>query len=172
MSAFGLTETGASEKLGQLEGERFMAALAWLQETGFSIWLRESSWAIFAVLILHTLGMGFLVGTGAAIGLRGLGVARTISMAMFARFLPLIWAALALAVVSGVLLVIGYPAKALTNPLFYAKLVILAAAFELSRRMLRHPPSAALAAASLTLWAAGLTAGKFLAYTHKMLLVY
>jgi len=161
-----------------------MEWLRWLQDTAFSTWIRESSWAIFTFLILHTLSMGFLVGTAGAINLRALGVARQIPLARLSGFLPIMAWAGGLAIVSGVLLVAGYPAKALTNVLFYVKLAVLVAAtaltlYEANRLFLdpgldRSPTGRmrALAAFTLLLWIAAVPAGKFLAYTHKMLLVY
>jgi hypothetical protein len=145
--------------------------LRWVQDSGFATWLRESSWALFACLILHTLGMGFLVGTGLAVDGRVLGLARRIPLEALRRLWPVMGWALALAIFSGVLLVVAYPAKALTNPLFYVKLAILTAAILITRRVMRTPV-AWLAALAVPLWLAGLTLGKFLAYTHKILLVY
>ena len=46
--------------------------------------------------------------------------------------------------VSGVLLLVAYPTKALTNPLFYFKLTLIAVAFTLAlriRRRLREVPA-------------------------------
>lgn len=152
-----------------------MEQIAWVQDSGFATWVRESSWAIFAALIVHTLSMGLLVGTGLAIDARVLGIGRRIPLTGLRQVRPLMAWALPFVAASGLVLVIGYPAKALTNPLFYAKLAILAAAFGITWALARpdlRPRARGLAALSLPLWAAGLTAGKFLAYTHKMLLVY
>jgi hypothetical protein len=146
--------------------------IAWVQDSGFATWVRESSWAIFAALIVHTLSMGLLVGTGLAISARVLGAARRVPLAALHRLLPVMGWALPLVVLSGLVLVIGYPAKALTNPLFYAKLLMLLAAGWLTWRIARAEPRKSAAALALLLWVAGVTAGRFLAYTHKMLLVY
>jgi hypothetical protein len=162
-----------------------MQFLVWLQDTDFSTWTRESDWALFAFLIVHTIGMGFLVGTGIVMDLRVLGVGQRIPLSLFKRFLPLMVCGLITAILSGILLVISYPAKALTNPLFYIKLTIVTTALLLTRTLARRlfassqfdsqrAPSWARAIAMLCmlLWIAGLTSGKFLAYTNKMLLVY
>jgi len=49
----------------------------WIETTALSVWVRESPslWAFPFVLILHTVGMGFLVGTNIALDLRVLGFA-------------------------------------------------------------------------------------------------
>ncbi len=162
-----------------------MAFLLWLQDSAFSTWTRESDWALFAFLIVHTIGMGFLVGTGIAVDLRLLGIAPRVPLPALTRFMPIIGYGLIAAIASGILLVISYPAKALTNPLFYIKLAVLTTALLLTRALVRRvsvdacldsvaPPtrSRVIAIVCLFLWIGGLTAGKFLAYTNKMLLVY
>jgi hypothetical protein len=155
--------------------------IAWVQDSAFGAWIRESSWALFACLIAHTLGMGFLAGTALAIDARVLGVGRRIPLAALSGLRPVMASALAVAVVSGVLLVVGYPAKALTNPVFYAKLSLVAVAlwltWTLDRRLLRTGADAApawakaAAGAGLVLWAGAIVLGRLLAYTHSILLV-
>ena len=152
-----------------------METLRWMQDSGIATWIRESSWAIFASLILHTLGMGFLVGTSLMVAGRVLGLARGVPLHALARLRPVLGWSLALAIASGAMLVVGYPAKALTNPFFYAKLALAALALLVTLRLVRGdaPSWGRLAAAlSIPLWLAALTLGRFLAYTHKILLVY
>jgi hypothetical protein len=155
---------------------------AWIENSALASWVRgesiESTYVFPVVVTLHTIGMGFLAGGGAAIDLRILGVARHIPLPLMARFLPLLWLAFAVNAVSGILLLIAYPTKALTNPVFYVKLCLIALAVALVYRIgalvLRkasdHEPVGAnarmLAAASLVSWIALITAGRLLAYTH------
>lgn len=160
-----------------------MDLFAAIEGSPLSVWVREDLWAFPALLILHAIGMAFLAGGGVAVALRVLGVANGVPMRLFAGFFPAMWAGFALALVSGVLLLIAYPAKAMTNWVFALKFVLLAAAALLVRQMARQVfpaagaggplPSGArrLAAASLLCWAAAIFAGRFLAYTHNMLLV-
>jgi hypothetical protein len=162
-----------------------MHLLRALQDSAFSTWMRESDWAIFAFLIFHTLGMGVLVGTGVIVNLRILGAVPQLPLQRLARLIPLMWLGLAVAICSGVLLVIGYPAKALTNPWFYVKLTLLASAIAITRLFAKRlftdsladgsvaPQWARLAAIVCTvLWLCGLSAGKFLPYTNRVLLLY
>jgi hypothetical protein len=162
-----------------------MNFLVLIQDSSLSTWIRESDWALFALLIVHTIGMAFLVGTSISMMLRILGIATQVPFNLFIRFIPLTTYGLVAAILSGVLLVVGYPAKALTNPVFYFKLVVLAIAFALTRKVMRklfsetdaHSQPVAsrtrlTAALCLLLWVVGVTAGKFLAYTNTMLLVY
>src|SRR5262245_44656768 len=100
-----------------------------IERSGLSTWLRESDalYAFPGVLILHTLGMAMLVGVGVAVSLRLLGVARTVPLTAMKSFMPYAWIGFAMNAFSGVLLLIAYPAKALTNPIFYVKLVLVSA---------------------------------------------
>lgn len=161
--------------------------LIWLEATALSIWVRESI-SVFAfpmILAYHTIGLGFLVGLNAAIDLRILGVARGVPLAKMRSFLPIAWAGFWLNVVSGLLLFMAYPTKALFNPLFYIKLALVTAAVLLLRRIsqtvFRDPEFQEtaipqnlrrLAIASLACWALTIAAGRFLAYTYTYLTAY
>lgn len=160
-----------------------MEVLSWIQNTSFSTWSRESSWALFAYLIVHTIAMGFLVGSGLVIALRVLGLAKSAPLSAFRRLLPFMVVILCVVIVSGLLLLISYPAKHLTNWVFYLKLSLLTAALLLTRRIgkrvladtrLDHEAAPGwargAAIACLFLWPLGLTAGKFLEYTNHILL--
>jgi hypothetical protein len=160
-----------------------MDFFAWLERTPLSIYMREDFYAYFIVLIFHSLGMAFLVGGGLAVSLRAAGVAKQAPLEKFRGFFPVMWVGLAMAVVSGVLLVVGYPAKALTNPIFPLKFVFLIGAgvliWLMAKRLFpiaaRGEPlpdwSRALAIGALVLWLAGVAAGKLLLYTYSILLV-
>lgn len=158
----------------------FDAFLIWLESTGLSIWLREDP-SIFVfpmILAVHTIGLGLLAGLNAALDLRLLGAARQIPVMEFRRFLPMMWLGLWLNVVSGVLLLIAYPTKALTNPVFYLKLGLIALALAILQAIrrrafgLRNASRSVrpLAAASLACWAGTIAAGRLLAYTYTRLM--
>jgi hypothetical protein len=155
--------------------------LLWLESTAFSVWMREST-SLFAfpgILAVHTVGLGFIAGLNAALDLRLLGVAARIPTVTFERFLPMMWLGLWLNVLSGIALVIGYPTKALTNPVFYLKLSFIAAALVILKHVRRRlsaetMPSRELrmlAAASLACWAGAIVGGRLLAYTYTRLTV-
>jgi len=159
-----------------------MDALRWIEGTQLSAFVREDFYAYFVLLIFHALGMAFLVGGGIAISLRVLGVASGARLDRFAVFLPVMWIGAAMAAVSGVGLLLGYPAKALTNWIFALKFACLVAAALIAGRMARELfPAAArgealaargrwMAAAALVLWFGGVACGKLLLYTNTMLL--
>jgi hypothetical protein len=159
--------------------------LAWVESTPLSQWVvgSDSIFAFPGILTFHAIGMGFAVGINAALDLRILGVAPGIPIAEMRRFVPVLWFGFWLNAVSGVLLMIGYPTKALTNPVFYLKLTLIAIGMVLfvriSRRVFRdEPPSGPssmqpavrrLAIISLVCWTAAITAGRLLAYTYTRL---
>jgi hypothetical protein len=155
---------------------------AWIEHSALSDWIRGSDCicAFPAIVTLHNIGMAFLAGCGIAIDLRIIGFAQGIPLKPLARLLPLMWAAFAVNATTGVLLLIAYPTKALTNPLFYIKLTLVAVALTLvylvARDVLRGAtpvgkPLATkakmLAGASLAAWLVLIAAGRYLAYTHK-----
>lgn len=161
------------------------AYLLWLEKTSFSVWMRESPslLAFPAILSAHTVGMGLVAGINGAFALRILGVGAGIPVKELKRFVPFMWFGFWLNFVSGVALLIAYPTKAVTNPVFYLKLSFIAAAMVLfmaiNRRLFRTPVShnpagsgsvTRLAAASLVCWTGAITAGRLLAYTYTRLL--
>src|SRR5690242_15221181 len=157
--------------------------LVWIESTALSQWIVGSLFAFPVILTLHAIGMGFAAGLGAMIALRILGVARHVPLSELRRFLPVLWAGFWLNAASGVLLLIGYPTKALTNPVFYLKLTLIAIAMVLvkriSGRLIRDADQGEstvistglrrLAMVSLACWAGAVTAGRLLAYTYTRL---
>lgn len=145
--------------------------------TAFSTAVRELWWVFPTILVFHSLSMGLMAGLGVASALRALGFARQIPPPMLRKFHPLLWLALAVAAASGLLLLAGYPAKALTNPLFFIKMLMLATAIWLTLR-LSTPAQRALvsgkstALITIVLWFGVIASGRFLAYTHSVLLAY
>jgi hypothetical protein len=155
----------------------------WLEATSLSTWLRESPslWAFPFVLILHTVGLAFFVGANVAWDVRVLGFSLGIPLDALRRYFLVMWAGFWVNAFSGVLLLLAYPTKALTNPLFYAKLALIAFGVVLAFRIRREvdlfgkadatPLARALAAVSLACWIAVIFAGRLLAYTCTRLTV-
>lgn len=116
------------------------------------------------------------------VDLRLLGVARAIPLAPLKKLFPIMWTGFAMNAVTGVLLVMAYPTKSLTNFDFYIKLTIIGFAIWVMSRLKNQvfgDPSlseaemaakgAALARWSLFLWFSAIAAGRLLAYTYKYL---
>ncbi len=156
-----------------------------IERGAFSTFLRESP-SIFVfptMLIFHTVGMGFLAGTNIAIDLRLLGFASGMRIGPMQKFYPVMWAGFVMNAVSGILLLIAYPTKALTNWVFYVKLAAITIAmiemWMIKRRVFDDPfvdknpvgrNVRRLAATSLVLWLGAITAGRLLAYTYATLM--
>lgn len=159
--------------------------LIWIESTALSQWVvgSPSLLAFPGILVLHAIGMGLAAGLAAAFDLRILGVARQIPFASFRRYLPILWFGFWLNAVSGLLLLIGYPTKALTNPVFYLKIGLILTAMVLMTRQVRilavdqagQVPASReqwgrrMAVISLMCWAGAVTAGRLLAYTYTRL---
>jgi hypothetical protein len=155
-----------------------------IEDTGFSTWLRESEspFAFYFILLFHTFGLALLVGANVVVDLRLLGVARGIPLAPLQRLFRIMWIGFSINAVSGVLLVIAYPTKSLTNLEFYIKLAVIGFAIWVMQKLKSEvfedsslseadmmARGAALAKWSLFLWFGAITAGRLLAYTYKYL---
>lgn len=143
--------------------------------------MRESGAAFFTSLTLHSLAMAFVVGINLAIAFRLIGFAPKLPIAPLTHFYPLHWYCTIIIFLSGLALLLAYPAKALTNPVFYLKLLSLTMGLFISRYFQKNLASYSaelpinsltkrLAFVSLALWVITITAGRFLAYTHNVLL--
>jgi hypothetical protein len=113
---------------------------------------------------------------------RILGAASGVPLTELRRLRGVLWFGFWLNAASGVLLLIGYPTKAFTNPLFYVKLALVVAGVIVQRRIERRVlgdasldlaavPAAGrvLAAVSLACWAGAIVSGRLLAYTYSVL---
>lgn len=159
-----------------------MRLLLWLEQTGLSVWIRESPtlWAFPFILFLHTLGLGLLVGINVAFNIWVVGFADRFPVAPLERLFPVMWAGFWVNAVSGVLLLIAYPAKALTDEIFYLKLALITACLVqlnwLRERVFREAsPSLStrvrvVAVLALVCWAGAILAGRLLAYTYNVLM--
>ena len=123
-----------------------------------------------------------LVGANAVVDLRILGVASALPIKPFKPLFGIMWAGLGINVVSGVLLLLAYPTKALTNPYFYLKLTFIALAVFVMVKLYRLfsdgdlsdvamiAKGKILARYSLFLWIAAILTGRVLSETAKWLL--
>jgi hypothetical protein len=163
------------------------AFLTGVEASWLSVWVRESvSLLAFPTIIaLHAIGMALLVGANIAMNLRVLGFSPRIPLSVLDSLFPVMVVGFWVNAVSGVLLLLAYPAKALTNPLFYAKLTLIALALLAARSIWKRvqgdqeavgkpvaPKLKVLAGVSLTLWAAAIVSGRLLAYTYTYLSAY
>src|SRR4051812_16700439 len=92
-----------------------------IEQTAFSTWVRESPsvWSFATILLLHTVGMGFIVAVSAGIDLRILGVAPALRLAPLEKFLPVLWFGFWMNAITGTMLLAADASSKLTNPDFY-----------------------------------------------------
>jgi hypothetical protein len=165
-------------------GEFPLALFAWIERTPIALWVRESLWGFPISLILHAWAMAVLVGISLLLALSAVGVAPRLLLPLAEKSKPIIWASFLLSLISGVLLLSAYPAKALTNEVFYLKLGFVGVALTLALSVVnqcRHlapehvtalPAKLRLRAAGILLaWFGTIAAGRLLAYTYSVLTV-
>jgi hypothetical protein len=152
-----------------------------IEQTSLSTWLRES-YSIFGfyfVLCVHTIGLSLVVGANSVVDLRLLGVASDLPLKPLKQLFRVMWIGFALNATSGVFLLIAYPTKSLTNPVFYVKLSLIALAILTMQKIKNEvfgddgmseaammAKGKTLAKVSLFLWIGAITAGRLLAYTY------
>src|SRR5262245_17200328 len=163
-----------------------MAFFLWIEQTPLSVWVRESPslWAFPFILFLHTLGLALLAGISVALDLWLLSGATRAPRIAAAGFFRAMWLGFAINAISGVVLLIAYPAKALTNWVFYTKMLLILLALLALERIRKEVFAGSrpgdviavtrsarlLAMASLVFWAGTILTGRLLAYTHSILL--
>ena len=155
-----------------------------MEQSGVSTWIRtsDSLFGFYFILVFHTIGMALIVGANVVLDLRLLGALPDVPLLPLERLFPIMWTGFFLNAISGTLLVIGYPTKSLTNPVFYFKLLFILIALitmqKLKTRVFgdRTLSEIAMAANGKTLakwslfwWVAAITAGRLLAYTYRYL---
>ena len=156
-----------------------------IEQSGISIWLRESQsiFGFYFILLFHTIGMSLVVGANAVVDLRILGVASDLPLRPLKRLFGIMWTGLGINVTTGLLLLTAYPTKALTNPDFYVKLSFIALAVTTMRRMSIQvfddasldevamiAKGKTMAAWSLVFWIGAVSAGRLLSETSKYVL--
>jgi hypothetical protein len=155
-----------------------------IEQTALSTWLRESEsvFGLYFILVIHTIGLALLVGGNLVIDLRLLGVMPKTPLPPLKQLFPIMWTGFGLNAASGTLLLIAYPTKQLTNPVFYIKLTMIGLAVSVMVRIKGRvfddaslSETAMIAAGktmakwSLVFWVGAITAGRLLAYTYQYL---
>jgi hypothetical protein len=153
----------------------------WLSDTAPSRFIQDILWIIPAVQTVHILAIAVVLSSVAMIELRLFGlVGRSTPVARTAdRFLPWLWWGTLVLAITGAILITGEPGRALTNPAFQLKMVLLSVAivatFAFHRSVRRSSalwsePARSLgvlraaALATLLLWFSIAVAGRWIAY--------
>ena len=174
-----------------------MGFFIWLEGTAISVWIRESPSLLGFpfILYLHTLGLAMIAGLSSAVAFALLLLRTPLRLPTWRGLFRLIWLGLAINVLSGLALLVAYPAKALTNPVFYVKMLSIAVALAIVHWLERQLTTSAVPAithaatpssgdiaggatvsqrraaiALLMLWLIATLTGRLLAYTHSILM--
>lgn len=147
----------------------------WLSSTAPSQAIQISRGAIPGIQTVHIVALSLLFAAALVLSLRiaGRGLAAEPLQQLSQRFARLIWVLLAVLVVSGGLLILAEPGRTLTNPVFFAKMIMLVIVVTLTawlasavRRGVTQPSGLMVAAATLCmlLWIGIIFAGRLIAY--------
>ncbi|TWB43984.1 DUF6644 family protein [Nitrospirillum pindoramense] len=153
----------------------------WLYTTPVAATIRETVWIIPTVQAVHILSIAVLVGSALVSNLRLAGVfaADEASPAVIRRYLPRMWSALGILLLTGLVLIVAEPGRTLNNAVFWTKMALVLIAFVLTlvfqKPLLQSPPGGngsdrsamtkPVAWLSLALWTVVIFCGRFIAYT-------
>jgi len=156
--------------------------LDWLAKSSYAIWVDESAgWPI--ALTIHAFGVAIIIGFMFIIGLRLMGLFRTMPYTALNRLMPYVWIAAVFQAVSGFTLWLTRPAAYLADGMFEVKIavfvvaVIVTAYFQgtLRREAAGWDASGKvssrgvkLVAASCVLWAIVVIGGRLTAYLGSL----
>ncbi len=155
----------------------------WLVQTRPSLVVQSVGWIIPTVQSIHILGVAVVMASVVMVALRLVGLTgRDQPIAAVARrFIPWIWSAVAVLLVTGGVLIVAEPRRDLLNAVFQTKMALLVGAAlitaiiqaAVSRNMSGWGASskkgarpAILAVVSLGLWTAILVCGRWIAYVN------
>jgi hypothetical protein len=155
----------------------------WLATTPVSMTFQTVEWIIPAVQSVHIIAIAIVMSSVVMVDLRLLGLmGHTQSISgLTRRFIPWVWCALVVLLLSGLVLITAEPRRDLLNPIFQAKMLLLIAAMavtagfqETVRRNMefwdlsprRRTGAWVTAVVSLLLWTAIVGCGRWIAYVE------
>ena len=139
----------------------------WLSQTALSLAIQSHEWVIPTIQSIHILAICAFVGSVLMIALRILEWAwrdQTLSETQD-RFSPWAWWALAVLLVTGLLMIVGEPPRELLAISFWIKMALVGSAVTLQMTLIRRPLPP-LAAATFLLWLCVIVLGRLIAYDY------
>ena len=136
---------------------------SWLEQTPLSQAIQDTSWVVPSVQTIHILGIAVVMSSVLMIDLRLVGfVFRDQPVTrVYGRFRPMIWWTLPVLLASGIVMIVGEPARSLANPVFQLKMMLLVCAIVATLLPFRNR---LIALVSLSLWVGIVFAGRWIAY--------
>lgn len=152
---------------------------AWLSATPLSLAIQTAVWAVPLIQSIHILAICVIAGSALVFDLRLAGVlGRDVPVASVAgRYLPWMWTALAVLLLSGSALIVGEPDRTLFNWVFWTKMALVLSAalltFGVQLGLRRDPgrwdqalpfPVRLAGVLGLMIWIAVIVCGRWIAY--------
>ena len=154
---------------------------AWLEETPVSLAIQNAGWIVPTVQTIHILAIAALVSSALMMDLRlaGLLGRDQTPQRVTSRFRPVIWMALPILLATGIVMIVGEPARSLENPVFQLKMLLVVAAIVVTawltvplgrdalfweRSSGRRAGASLLVLVSLALWMSVIFSGRWIAY--------
>jgi len=157
--------------------------VGWIETTAISTDIKSHEWIVPAVQSIHILAIAVLMASIVMLDVRVAGFTRSGEHfeRLTRRYLPWVWSALPVLLVSGLVLILGEPERELLNRFFWYKMTMLATVVVLTlliqRSALGSPAQRldqlpagrrgqvrAIAIVSLVLWFGIITCGRWIAY--------
>jgi putative copper export protein len=106
----------------------------WLDSTALSQFIQRETWVVPSVQTVHILAIAALMGSMLVVNLRVIGFYERNQplINITSRFIPVIWAALPILLITGSILIIGEPARSLKNNIFQLKILLILVAIGLT----------------------------------------
>jgi hypothetical protein len=132
----------------------------WLAQTPLSTAIQVNEWVIPTVQSIHIVAIGVVLGSVLMVTLRVLGLAaREQSLAdTHARFAPWMWTGLTVLLATGLVMIVGEPARQLLTLSFWLKMALVILV------VLVRPRTPAPAFLMLLVWLAIVVLGRLIAY--------
>jgi hypothetical protein len=158
--------------------------LVGIENTGISLFIRESSSLLGfpTILTTHAFGYCFILATNAIVSARMLGFAKSIPFKPLRRLFPVMWIGLILTTITGVLLVMAAAEKRVPNPILWFKMLLLAVAtpmmWKFQMKVFEDPavdenniPASArtMAVLQIALWVLIMISGRLIPYSATIL---
>ncbi len=158
--------------------------IAWISSTGAYSTIRDVTWIIPTVQVIHILAISVVMSSVLLLNLRLIGIigGGEPKDSFTRRYLPWVWTALVVLLLSGSILIVGEPERDLQTPVFWLKMSLIVGMIILTlileRPVLRNADfwetparkviSRLLAVVGLAGWVGIVLCGRWIAYSYGM----
>jgi hypothetical protein len=149
----------------------------WISDSSLTLWIVSNFWVLPIIQVVHILAIAASFASILMINARMFGIAGSGSMAETAnRYVRVLWWALGVLLLTGLLMIIAEPIRELINPIFWIKIALViigvAVAIWFHKGVLRHVAGGREIVAAdkatgvflVILWCAIMFAGRWIAY--------